>query len=317
MSEEQKNVYYLKTPRNEEEVEELFQIGYKFEKGIIFNQDYGMAKNIYEKCASFNHPMAFNNLGWLYHNGLGVKKNIKKAEEYYFMAAMHGETTAMINLANIYEFNEKHLDKIDWKTARTWYQRAALCGDLKGLMNYANCLHYGNGGPKDQGTAFFIFRLLAGKQKGAYFYLGLYYEKGLVVKKNIPEACRQYLKGIEQEEDGYCCTQLGNICVDGIPDVNDGKPDYEAAAKYYLTAIKFGDNLGYANIGNMYEKGFVTGKKDKKMAIRWYQLGAQDCEENCEKQLKRLGVELADAPDYNFDTLAAELYNTVNTDTSE
>ena len=54
---------------SDQEINELVQLGYNFEKGILYNQDYKIAKKIYEKGASYNHPKALNNLGWLYQNG--------------------------------------------------------------------------------------------------------------------------------------------------------------------------------------------------------------------------------------------------------
>jgi TPR repeat protein len=125
-------------------------------------------------------------------------------------------------------------------------------------------------------------------------------------------ATDMYLKGAKDEEDGYCCTQLGNICVEGRG-IGMDEPDYEAAAKYYIAAIRNDDPMGYANIAKMYEHGFVNGKKDKETAIKWYQLGAILGEEHCVDRLKKLGVDIAENPDYDFSSLAKELYAHVDT----
>jgi TPR repeat protein len=63
----------------------------------------------------------------------------------------------------------------------------------------------------------------------------------------------------------------------------------------------------------MYEHGFVNGKKDKETAIKWYQLGAILGEEHCVDRLKKLGVDIAENPDYDFSSLAKELYTHVDT----
>ena len=307
---------FTKKLLSREELDELTGLGYFFEKGIYFKRDYKMAHKIYERCASFGFGRALNNLGWLYQNGLGVKRDIKKAEDYYQLAAMDGNTTAMINIGNIYEFNEKGLGKVDWKKAKEWYHRAALLGDNKGKFNYANCLHFGYGGPKDRNTAFFIYHQLAGVVEGAYFYLGLYYENGFVIHKNIEKAADYYLKGLREENDGYCAIHLGNILAKGSDLIDK---NYKDAAKYYFIGITNGDSLGYVNIGYLFESGKLTTddassdsgassasseksggaprkrsgatkKRDLETAIKWYQLGAKAGEQNAKDSLKRLGV---------------------------
>lgn len=294
-------------PLEKEELDELTNLGYYLEKGILFDRDYQKAEKIYKKCAAAGDARAANNLGWLYQNGLGVKRDIKKAEDYYFLAAMHGDTTAMINLGNIYEYNEKNLEKTDWKKARAWYQRAALLGDNKGKFNYANCLHYGHGGAKDRDTAFFIYNRLAGVERGAYFYLGLYYENGYVVHKDMDKAIKYYAHGVEDEHDGYCCIQLANIAVKGV---NGTDPNIDAAKKLYFRGIICGDDLGYVNIGALYDDGLIKcedKKKNKELAIKWYQLGAAVGEENAINMLKKHRVKVTEKLDYDLRDLAEEL----------
>lgn len=301
------SIEFNKTPLENEELDKLTDIGYYLEKGIIFKRDYQKAKKIYTKCAAFGNGTAMNNLGWLYQNGFGVKKDINKAESYYRLAATKGETTAMINLGNIYEYNEKGLEKIDWKTARAWYSRAALLGDNKGKFNYANCLHYGRGGTKDRDTAFFIYQQLAGVVPGAYFYLGLYYENGYVVHKDIEKAIDYYTIGIENENDGFCCIQLANIVSKGTKNM---KPNMDVAIGLYLRGINYGDDLGYVNIGYLYETGKIKKqdkKKNLKMALKWYQLGAAAGEENARSMLEKHHKAVEKNLDYTIKDLIKEL----------
>ena len=271
------------------EIDELLNLGYNFEKGISFQQDYKIAKKIYKKCASLGHPKAFNNLGWLYQNGFGVKKNLEKAEEYYNKAFDLGEGLAATNIGNIYEFGDKNGGKPDWKTARKWYLRGALLGDTKAKFNFANCLHYGNGGPKDSKLAFAIYSQLAGVLKGCYWYIGFYYQNGIVVKKDVKTAIDYYTKGIESENDEYCYLSLGDLAIEGKL---SGKKDPKLAVKLFLNAIYYGDDYSYYNIGYMFERGDVTGKKDMNFATAWYQLGANRKSESCIDKLKKLGIKL-------------------------
>ena len=65
-------------------------------------QDYGKAREWYEKAADKGNAGAMNNLGWLYANGFGVAQDYAKAREWYEKAADKGEATAMRNLGLLY-----------------------------------------------------------------------------------------------------------------------------------------------------------------------------------------------------------------------
>ena len=121
----------------------------------------------------------------------------------------------------------------------------------------------------------------------ALFYLGLYYENGFVVEKNIQKAVALYQNGAEHG-DAYCCSNLGKLYADGF---KGQKPDYKKAAGYYLDALVLGDALGYAGIGHMYEVGTIAGKEDIETAKKWYQLAAKHDFEPAIEELKRLGDE--------------------------
>ena len=287
----------------EHEVERLFELGENYEYGEVVKQDYDAAFEIYQKCAAKGYSPALNKLGWFYHNGLAVDEDINKAFEYYTRAAAMNDSVAMVNLGNIYENNDFDEDEIDWKSAAKWYLKAALLGDVKGKFNYANCLHYGNGVKRDREMAYWLFLDVAGRgDTDALFYLGLYYENGFVVEKNIQKAVALYRNGAEHG-DAYCCSNLGKLYADGF---RGQKPDYKKAAGYYLDALVLGDALGYAGIGHMYEVGTIAGKEDIETAKKWYQLAAKHDFEPAIEELKRLGDEFEPQLDIDEKVLRAK-----------
>ena len=88
----------------------------------------------YEKCfeghlklAEKGYALAECQVGYFYHEGLGVNKDLKKSFYWTERAANHGDRDAQNNMAELfYEAGavvEKNLDK-----AREWYKRAALDG---------------------------------------------------------------------------------------------------------------------------------------------------------------------------------------------
>jgi len=70
-------------------------LGYLYHYGLRVKQDFKKAKEYYEKS---NTSYSMNNLGYLYHCGLGVEQDFKKAEEYYKKS---GIPTALKNLKNL------------------------------------------------------------------------------------------------------------------------------------------------------------------------------------------------------------------------
>jgi TPR repeat protein len=76
----------------------------------------------YEKAAAQNHPLATNNLAYLYDMGLGVAQDRHKGFELYTKAADLGWAEAMWNLANMYGAGQ--LGKADLVMACVWTVRA-------------------------------------------------------------------------------------------------------------------------------------------------------------------------------------------------
>ena len=277
------NPFFECTDEEKCRAETLFELGEQYEFGdglLIYDADYSKALKIYQKLADCNYAPALNKLGQ-YYESIG---KLDEAKEFYIKASDFGCSDALVNLGNMYEFNTFKLDEIDWKSAVEYYHKAALLGNSNGLFNYANCLHWGHGVKRDYKMAYWLFDKLT--QRGntdAWFYIGLYHEKGLVVEKSIDNAEYYYKKGAASG-DPYCYANLGKIYADR---------GYEAekAVKCYLDAISRGDVLGYAGIGKMYEDGQISGKKDQETAIKWYSLAVENGFDEARQDLERLGVE--------------------------
>ena len=70
---------------------------------------YSDAMDIYTALEKDELPVALNNMGYLYHKGLGVEQNTEKAIEYYKKASAYGSDLAINNLISLYyefDFNE-------------------------------------------------------------------------------------------------------------------------------------------------------------------------------------------------------------------
>ena len=225
----------LEIDPNHVDAELLTRIGSELECGGTFRQDPLMAVRAYDAAAACpDGGQAANNLGWMFLKGKGVAQDTEKALALFRNAAERGNSIAMVNLGNYYEFAEKQDDK----HAVYWYRKAADSGDEKGLFNYANMLHHGRGIRQNRKKAFSIFsNLYARGYHGAAFYMGLYYQNGDAVEQDYQKA-REYYRIGALENDMYCICQLGTLYAQGYPKTKAvfGKSKRECTEK--LAALK-------------------------------------------------------------------------------
>ena len=249
-----------------DDIEELFQLGQEHEFGESVEQSYKDAFEIYQKCAKAEYVPAYGKLGWFYLNGVTVKADSVKALSYFTKGADADDPVAMVNLGNMLEGNTPEI-------AAKWYLKAALLGDEKAKFHYARCLYHGIGMKQDYGTAYWIFNQIAryGGERHIYFYLGSYYENGIIVDKNIRLAVVFYENGAKRGDE-HCYASLGRLYAEGFDGI---EPDYKKAAGFYLDSLSCDDTSGYAEIANLYEKGVLSGAKDAKLAEDWRELATR------------------------------------------
>jgi len=97
---------------------------YYYGKGVI--QDYGKAREWYQKAADAGNTHAMNELGLLYAKGLGGAQDYGKAREWYQKAADAGNMHARNELGWLYQNGKGGVQ--DYGKAREWYQKAADAG---------------------------------------------------------------------------------------------------------------------------------------------------------------------------------------------
>lgn len=245
----------------------LTQIGYGLETGSVFQKNLDMAFIAYERAADGADPQGINNLGWMYLNGYGCDRDVEKAIELFEEAAELKNTTAMVNLGNIYEDDIYDFVLQDYDKAFHWYSKAADLGDPKGWFNVANMYHYGRGVEQNYEKAFEIFSALYEEgDKSTCFYMGLYHQMGFAVEQNYKKAFYYYKIG-HTEGDKYCTHQLGVMYGKGLGvKKNPGNAEF-----YYKQSAEAGDALSYLCLAELYEYGDL-GKVDMKKASECYQI---------------------------------------------
>lgn len=197
-----------------EEAVRLYEIGVKRENtdmmvelGYIYVHNeypeyYDLEKGLalYEKAASKNHAIAWNNLGYHYQSGVGYPQDIKKALKCFRKSAELGEGLAMQNLGLLYFYGEYVLQ--DYDIALDYYKQA----EKKFYYNDENLAEiYYQKGDFDN-----LQRYLKKDTQGTYsdIYYGIMYDEGLGVKISPKKAIKHYEKSLEH---GYYTTALRRL----------------------------------------------------------------------------------------------------------
>ena len=124
-----------------------FNLGVMYEQGNGVKKDYTQAAKWYRKAAEQGHADAQFNLGSMYANGEGVKQDDTQAVEWFRKAAEQGHAYAQNNLGLMYAKGEGV--KQDYTQAVEWYRKAAEQGYDKAQFNLGVIYANGHGVKKD------------------------------------------------------------------------------------------------------------------------------------------------------------------------
>lgn len=198
-------------------VESQMNLGYMYLYGNNgVEQDFKKAFEYYNMAAEQNNPIALNNIGSLYFNGIGVEKNRAKALEYFRRSAINGNDNAATNLAFIYLTGNKN-DSERNKQAINLFRQAAKSGNklAKFMLGYA--YYKGFTLERDNYAAFALIKDAA--DEGAEFDEAQYilaemYANGYGSVQNYVNAVNYYSKAVEQgNTDAY--VDLAKIYAEG------------------------------------------------------------------------------------------------------
>lgn len=179
----------------------MVELGYIFVHGDypeFYDLEKGLA--LYEKAASKDHPIAWNNLGYHYQSGVGYPQDIKKALKCFKKSAELGDGLAMQNLGLLYFYGEYVL--LDYDLALDYYKQAEkkfYYNDEKLAEIYYQKGDYAN-----------LQRYLRKDTEGTYsdIYYGIMYDEGLGMKVSPKKAIKYYEKSLEH---GYYPTALSRL----------------------------------------------------------------------------------------------------------
>jgi TPR repeat protein len=134
-----------------------FELGYKYYKGIDFQQDYLEAVYWLRLAVEQDYADAQAVLGQMYKNGEGVTQDYKEALFLLRKAADQNNPRAQFNLGVMYyaAMGVKANDK----TAAKYFRQASEQGHAEAQENLGTCYFEGTGVPTDYSESYFWYSL--------------------------------------------------------------------------------------------------------------------------------------------------------------
>jgi len=198
-------------------------------------------------------------LGRMFSTGDNVRTDQVEAKKHYEKACKKNYARACAELGDMYE--RKIGVKKNMSKAIDLYSKACSLGNGEG------CNYIGNIEEKSGHVEKYLKKYNEACQKrypNACYYLGLKYEFGRVVAKNISTARQYYLRACEISKS--YCGKLGEMYEEGMLGV---KKDNTKARYYYEKSCKGNNAEGCYKAGNFYYYGKSVTINYKK-AVAYY-----------------------------------------------
>jgi len=274
-------------------------LGFFYRDGTYVAKNSVRAFNLFEKAVSLGCYKALNCQGNCYEYGIGVVKNIQLAKECYEKCiALCNNPYAYTSLAHLYLFGSDNIAK-DVNQAYKYLLQAVVEPNPPYATYYFLGLCHANGwgeGVKvNMHTAVEYFMTSANNgSRAAKHKLGLCYQDGEGVEKDIDKALEWYQKALIVESDDDIHDNFVRLYVE--------KSLYEMALIYYTEKKDFKQSFFYFsraatefqnvsamyNLGVHYCKGLGIEKPDISQGLQWIIKAASAGHDMAEKCLQNL-----------------------------
>ena len=158
-------------------------LGYMYQQGEGVSRDLKKAIEWYEKAIEQEQPYALFNLGLMYANSNEyIAQDIEKAHELFLRSAIAGVDLAQYEVALMFEQGAGCTQ--NYSEAAYWYEEAAKRGHAEAFNNLGVLYREGRGVEQNFQRAFVCFSRAAEKGlSSAQYNLGLLYDRG----EGVPE----------------------------------------------------------------------------------------------------------------------------------
>lgn len=159
----------------------------------IKQKKYQEAGKIFRKLAEQGSSEAQYRLGYMYKNGIGMKKNRTEAKKLYTSAAKQGDASLQ------YLLGIMHNEDGEYEEALKWIKLSAQQDYHYALQALGTIYIEGIGVEKNYELAFkYYTKAVEQGNIGSLYYLGLMYENGMYVQQNKEKALEYYQKAFDE-----------------------------------------------------------------------------------------------------------------------
>lgn len=208
-----------------------YQLAIVFREGKLVGQDDFEYVKWLKKAAEGGNALAMNDLGAAYEYG-PAPYDMEAAKSWYRKAAENGVAAAMCDVACFLEQDEEFGPMIKW------FRKSAEAGFSIGQSNYARCLYYGIGVPKNYAEAlkWMDAALMNDPDNESALYMkGFCYLEGHGLKADSRKAAELFARSAELD-NGRACIELARLYTMG-----DGvAQNHEEAKRLLLRALELG-----------------------------------------------------------------------------
>ena len=221
-------------------------------------------------------------LGEAWRHGLGTKKNVAKAVQYYTKAAELGHRDAQYILGTMYIAGDE--TEPDYGKMIKWYTRAAENGQSDAQLGLGLVYLHGNFAEKNEPEAVRWLRMSAENGNSeAQERLAECCKDGTGMEKDLAEAEMWYRKLIDERTSAMI----------GLAEICKEQGDLAGAFGFYAMAAEDGDPDAMHAVGDAYKKGRGTPKDDMASKM-WY-----DMEKEIRTKFEEMINVMMSAPEFN------------------
>ena len=250
----QEAYYHFKKGADLGILECLYQVAYLYRDGDGVKQDYEKAREYFKLAAERGYAPAQFEYGYLYDYGIGVNEDLNEAKRWYVKAAAQGNKYAKYHLGAIYLYQNENLKEGERLLLEASSQGVESADNSLGIYyldnkNYEKAFHHFNKAAKEN-------------HPGALYHLGLMYERGDGVKKDIYTAISYYEKA----------TSFGHkMAPNALGNAYRDLGEVDKAIHYYQIAAETGNASSQTSLSCLYDK-----KGDFKNAAFWAKKAAEN-----------------------------------------
>ncbi|XP_003404618.1 death ligand signal enhancer isoform X1 [Loxodonta africana] len=177
-------------------IQQLFQLSVSIAFNFLGtenmrNGDYPAAFSYFQKAADCGYSKAQYNMGLCHEHGRGTSRDLSKAVLYYQLAANQGHSLAQYRYARCLLQDPAFLGDPEQQRAMSMLKQAADSG-LREAQAFLGVLFTKEPHLNEQRAVKYLWLAANNGDSQSRYHLGICYEKGLGVQRNLGEAVRCY-----------------------------------------------------------------------------------------------------------------------------